>query len=235
MIANLITLSGVAAATLGGWLAIAAQPNWQLVVGLLLVAAAADFADGKIARLLGTAPSDSAGKSLDEAADFYNFALVGGGVLWLWSLQPFAPVATITATETMAVTGAVAALIVCCGWRLFVRRRAMVVYFVGMPAPLACCWAMLPLFLWLADGGEGWRSPLTVAGFTLTAAVLMVSKQKFWAMRTLPEGYFRSLAIGILIATATIGAAVSFWAGTTFATLAVTFYCVVPGERFHSI
>ena len=214
MIASLITLLGVAAASGAIVQAAAKDPNWQLVAGLLLAAAAADFTDGKIARFFGEAK----GKSLDKWADFYNFGAVGGGVLWLWSLERAAWFGAVTTL----------AFIFCCGWRLFARRASPMTHFEGMPTTLAILMAGLPLFLWLATDAAALRSPQLCAAFTLMAAAAMVSKWKFRAVGNI--GGEPLLLGGGMLAAAT-WLAVNFWAATAIFVVAIGGHMLYGGRR----
>ncbi len=212
-LANFITLLGMVAATTAAL--VAARGEHSLAILLMLAAVAADFCDGKIARLGGE--PNKFGKQLDKTADFYNFALMGGAVLWLWHPEPWLAL----------------------GWAVFAlgcaRRTGQPQpedHFVGMPIPLAWCWAAMPALLdtgehrWLSLGDYGRGLP--AASFMLIAAALMLSRREF---RKLEADDAKPIGL-ILAASVAAGLLASnLFMGVITAVVLITAYCLIEPRR----
>jgi CDP-diacylglycerol---serine O-phosphatidyltransferase len=142
LIPNLLTLGAIAA----GMTAIrfAEADRFQWAIALILIAAAIDGIDGRIARLL---KSESAiGAELDSLADFLNFGVAPAIILFNWGLEG-------TAGRS---DGWIAALIyaICCVLRL---ARFNVVtkgddkpdprFFTGIPSPAGGILVMFPIYV----------------------------------------------------------------------------------------
>ncbi|MDQ2093531.1 CDP-diacylglycerol--serine O-phosphatidyltransferase [Rhodalgimonas zhirmunskyi] len=139
---------------------------------LIVLAAVLDGLDGPTARLL---KSESAiGAELDSLADFVNFGVAPGLILYFWVLQ-----------EGRAF-GWIAVLIyaICCGLRLArfnvhsrSENRPKSPFFMGVPAPGAALLVLLPLVL--SQVTPDWIDPI-LPGFTalwlLAVGLLMISR-----------------------------------------------------------
>jgi len=142
LIPNMLTLGAIAA----GMTAIrfAEADRFRMAIALILIAAAIDAIDGRIARML---KSESAiGAELDSLADFLNFGVAPAMILFHWG-----PEVTQGRDD-----GWIAAMVfaICCVLRL---ARFNVVakgdekpdqrYFSGVPAPAGGLLVMFPVYL----------------------------------------------------------------------------------------
>jgi CDP-diacylglycerol--serine O-phosphatidyltransferase len=139
----------------------------------ILLAVFLDAADGKLARFLDTA--SPFGAELDTLADFFNFGIVPGFLLYH----------TLYIGTEHANLGWLASLVlaVCCALRLarfnLSQKSAEVVlrthdYFVGVPAPALACLALMPIFMHL----HGWQDtdyPFLRAAYIMGVGLLAVS------------------------------------------------------------
>jgi CDP-diacylglycerol---serine O-phosphatidyltransferase len=142
LIPNLMTLGAIAA----GMTAIrfAEADRFQWAIALILIAAALDGIDGRIARLL---KSESAiGAELDSLADFLNFGVAPAIILYNWGLEGTAGRAD----------GWIAALIYanCCVLRLARFNvgtkgddKPDPRFFTGIPSPAGGILVMFPIYL----------------------------------------------------------------------------------------
>jgi CDP-diacylglycerol--serine O-phosphatidyltransferase len=113
---------------------------------MIVLAAFLDAADGRIARFLDSVTP--IGAELDSLADFFNFGIAPGLLIYM---------AIFAGTEHANLGWfAVLALGVCCSLRLARFNVALVdtdipewktEYFVGVPAPVVGCLALMPMFL----------------------------------------------------------------------------------------
>lgn len=148
-------------------------------VQLILVAAILDGLDGRIARLLG---SDSKiGAELDSLADFLNFGVAPGLVIYFWVLQDMPSAAWL----------AVLAYAVCCVMRLArfnVSDKAKEpaadnAYFVGVPAPAGALLVMLPMFVSFAFADAPVLPGIVIAFYMIGIGFLMISRIPTWSFK----------------------------------------------------
>lgn len=139
----------------------------------ILIAVFLDAADGKLARFLDTA--SPFGAELDSLADFFNFGIAPGLLLYN----------TLFTETAYASLGWLATLVlaVCCALRLArfnlsVQRADISLkrdgFFVGVPAPALACLALMPVLLHL----DGWRDaglPVAWALYVIGVGLLAVS------------------------------------------------------------
>jgi CDP-diacylglycerol--serine O-phosphatidyltransferase len=168
---NLITLLALCAGLTAVRLAAEGRLDWA--VGCIVLAAALDGVDGRLARLIkGTSRF---GAELDSLADFVNFGVAPALMLYFWSLHDLRNV------------GWIAALLfaICAGLRLArfnvmlndpARPAWAANFFVGVPAPAGAIIGLLPLYIEFL-GIPGVKFPLGFTFlYTLVIAILMVSR-----------------------------------------------------------
>jgi CDP-diacylglycerol--serine O-phosphatidyltransferase len=170
LLPNLITLLALCAGLTAIRLAVEGRLEWA--VAAIVFAATLDGIDGRIARLLkGTSRF---GAELDSLADFVNFGVAPGLILYFWGLQE------------LKSAGWIAAMVfaICAGLRL-ARFNVMIDeerpawaanFFVGMPAPAGAITVLLPIYVYfLGMPHFFFVAPLTLL-YTLGIAFLMVSR-----------------------------------------------------------
>ncbi|KFI24968.1 CDP-diacylglycerol--serine O-phosphatidyltransferase [Haematobacter missouriensis] len=141
LLPNLLTLGAICAGLTSLRFAIAGR--FGEAVGLIILAAILDALDGRMARMMG---SESAiGAELDSLADFLNFGVVTGMLVYLSMLSDIANLGWIAVL--VYVVGCVLRLA-----RFNVDARSpapgpSLGGFIGVPSPAGAMLAMLPLFL----------------------------------------------------------------------------------------
>ncbi len=145
----------------------------ELALYFILLAVFLDAADGKLARFLDSA--SPFGAELDTLADFFNFGIVPGVLLYN----------TLYIGTAYASFGFLATLVlaVCCALRLarfnLSLKSAEVTlkkddHFVGVPAPALASLALLPIYMDL----QGWQDtdlPVVRALYIMGVGLLAVS------------------------------------------------------------
>jgi len=167
LVPNLITLLSLCAGLTAIRLAIEGRIEWAL--GAIVFAAALDGIDGRVARMLKG--QSRFGAELDSLADFVNFGVVPGLILYFWGLNE------------LGAIGWIAALVfaICMSLRLARfnvmaddpnRPAWMGNFFTGVPAPAGAIIVLLPIYLNLLG-----MPKLTALGciYTLIVAFLLVS------------------------------------------------------------
>src|SRR5437660_147351 len=171
LVPNVITLLALCAGLTGIRLAI--EERYELALGAIVFAAVLDAVDGRVARMIkGTSRF---GAELDSLADFVNFGVAPGLILYFWGLKELKSVGWIAAIVFAT----------CAGLRLArfnvaidePNRPAWTSnFFVGMPAPAGAITVLLPIYLYFIElPGVFFPAPLTFL-YTLAIALLMVSR-----------------------------------------------------------
>jgi CDP-diacylglycerol--serine O-phosphatidyltransferase len=162
----------------------------------ILIAAALDGVDGRLARLLkGTSRF---GAELDSLSDFVNFGVATGYVLWVFVLHDLKSV------------GWIVVLTLACAMALRLARFNVMIddpnrpewqknFFVGMPAPAGAITAMLPLYLhFIGVPVQEYGAPL-VGIYILFIAMLTISRIPCYAGKTLGTRVPRDKVLPIFV------------------------------------
>lgn len=167
LLPNMITLLSLCAGLTAIRLALEGRIEWAL--GAIVFAAVLDGVDGRVARLLKG--QSRFGAELDSLADFVNFGVVPGLILYFWGLNE------------LGAIGWIAALVfaICMSLRL-ARFNVMADdpnrpvwasnFFTGVPAPAGAIIVLLPIYVNLLGMP---RLATLACVYTLTIAFLLVS------------------------------------------------------------
>src|SRR6478752_3276148 len=142
LLPNLITLLALCAGLTA--IRMAVELRLDLALGAIVLAAALDGVDGRVARLLkGTSRF---GAELDSLADFVNFGVTPALILYFWGLHDLHSVGWI-ASLVFAI----------CGALRLARFNVMIDdptkpawagnFFTGIPAPAGAITVLLPIYL----------------------------------------------------------------------------------------
>ncbi|MDB5627531.1 MAG: pssA [Tardiphaga sp.] len=169
LVPNLITLLALCAGLTA--IRLSTENRMELAVAAIVFAAVLDGIDGRVARLIKG--QSKFGAELDSLADFVNFGVAPGLILYFWQLHDLNNVGWIAAM-TFAISGCL---------RLARFNATMddpnkpafaANYFTGVPAPAGAIVVLLPVYLSFLGVAQP-PVALTTA-FTLLIAVLMISR-----------------------------------------------------------
>lgn len=169
LVPNVITLLAICAGLTA--IRLSTEGRMELAVAAIVFAAVLDGIDGRVARMIKG--QSKFGAELDSLADFVNFGVAPGLILYFWQLHDLNNVGWIAAM-TFAISG---------GLRLARFNATMddpnkpafaANYFTGVPAPAGAIVVLLPVYL--AFLGVPQPPVLLTTAFTLMVAVLMVSR-----------------------------------------------------------
>jgi CDP-diacylglycerol---serine O-phosphatidyltransferase len=177
LVPNMITLLAICAGLTA--IRLSTEGRMELAVGAIAFAAFLDGIDGRIARMIKG--QSKFGAELDSLADFVNFGVAPGLILYFWQLHELRDGGWIAAMM-YAISG---------GLRL-ARFNASIDdpnkppfaanFFTGVPAPLGAITVLLPVYLAFLDLP---RPPALVTAFyTLLIAFLMVSRLPVFSGKT---------------------------------------------------
>jgi len=177
LVPNVITLLAICAGLTAIRLSI--EGRMELAVAAIVFAAILDGIDGRVARMIKG--QSKFGAELDSLADFVNFGVAPGLMLYFWQLHELNNGGWIAAM-VFAISG---------GLRL-ARFNATIDdpnkpafaanYFTGVPAPMGAILAMLPIYV--AFLGMPKPPATLTAAYTLLIAFLMVSRLPVFSGKT---------------------------------------------------
>ena len=185
LVPNVITLLAICAGLTA--IRLSTEGRMELAVAAIVFAAVLDGLDGRVARMIKG--QSKFGAELDSLADFVNFGVAPGLILYFWQLHELHDGGWIAAM-VFAISG---------GLRLARFNASMddpnrppfaSNYFTGVPAPAGAVTALLPVYL--AFLGVFKPPALLTAVYTLLIAFLMVSRLPVFSgksirMRVPPE------------------------------------------------
>src|SRR5437588_5631026 len=185
MVPNFITLLGICAGLTA--IRLSTEGRMELAVAAIVFAAVLDGLDGRVARMIKG--QSKFGAELDSLADFVNFGVAPGLILYFWQLHEIHNGGWIAAM-VFAISG---------GLRLARFNATMddpnkpafaTNFFTGIPAPAGAITVLLPIYL--AFLGVPKPPALLTALYTLVIAFLMVSRLPVFSgksirMRVPPE------------------------------------------------
>jgi len=185
LVPNVITLLAICAGLTA--IRLSTEGRMELAVAAIVFAAALDGIDGRVARMIKG--QSKFGAELDSLADFVNFGVAPGLILYFWQLHEIHNGGWIAAM-VFAISG---------GLRLARFNATMddpnkpafaTNFFTGVPAPAGAITVLLPVYL--AFLGLPKPHPTLTALYTLLIAFLMVSRLPVFSgkairMRVPPE------------------------------------------------
>ena len=222
LVPNFFTLLSLIAGVTAIRMAIEAR--YDLAVALIVAAALLDGVDGRLARALKS--QSRFGAELDSLADFVNFGVAPGIVIFTWVAADYRGL------------GWIAVLAFACGMGLRLARfNAMLDvdkpkwqsnYFTGMPAPAGAITVLLPLYLQGVGipGVNQW--PLLIALYTLFLAVLLVSTIPTYSGKLLGERIGREWVLPVLVAAALLVGLLATYPYPTLASLTLLYLAMIP-------
>jgi CDP-diacylglycerol--serine O-phosphatidyltransferase len=172
LLPNVITLLALCAGLTA--IRLALEGRLELALGAIVFAAALDAVDGRVARMIkGTSRF---GAELDSLADFFNFGVAPGLILYFWGLHALGNIGWIAAMV----------FAICAALRL-ARFNVQIEdpnrpawagnFFTGIPAPAGAIVVLLPIYLFFLEVPMRERALLVVALlYTFAIGGLMVSR-----------------------------------------------------------
>ena len=178
LVPNVITLLAICAGLTA--IRLSTEGRMELAVAAIVFAAALDGIDGRVARMIKG--QSKFGAELDSLADFVNFGVAPGLILYFWQLHEIHNGGWIAAM-VIAISG---------GLRLARFNATMddpnkpafaTNFFTGVPAPAGAITVLLPVYL--AFLGLPKPHPTLTALYTLLIAFLMVSRLPVFSGKTI--------------------------------------------------
>ncbi len=200
MVPNLMTLLGLCAGLTS--MRFALEGRFGSAAVAILVAAAIDGLDGRLARLLKA--TSRFGAEFDSLTDFLCFGVAPSFILYLWSLQRaggfgYTPCLMFAVCMALRLARFNASLDSAPGPAYAYN------FFTGVPAPAGAGLVLFPLFLGLEAKSLGWdwllaatQYPLFCAVVLIGTALLLVSTLPVWSFKNfkVPHEYVLPVLLG---------------------------------------
>ncbi|HEV7259521.1 MAG TPA: phosphatidylcholine/phosphatidylserine synthase [Bosea sp. (in: a-proteobacteria)] len=191
----------------------------------ILIAAALDGVDGRLARMLkGTSRF---GAELDSLSDFVNFGVATGYVLWIFVLHD------------LKSFGWIIVLTLACAMALRLARFNVMIddpnrpewqknFFVGMPAPAGAITAMLPLYLHFVGVPVQDYGAVPVGLYILFIAFLTISRIPCYAGKTLGTRIPRERVLPIFVAVVVVAGLLFAYPFEVLALIVIAYLALIP-------
>ncbi|OCC01907.1 CDP-diacylglycerol--serine O-phosphatidyltransferase [Labrys sp. WJW] len=223
LIPNMITLLALCAGMTAIRLAI--ENKLDLAIGCIVVAALLDGVDGRVARYLkGTSKF---GAELDSLADFVNFGVVPGIVLYFWGLHDLRSIGWIGSLV----------FAICMVLRLARfnvtssdpnRPAFQANFFTGMPAPAGACTVLLPIYLdFLGLTHEPSHAKYELA-YVLLIAFLMISTIPTFSGKKLGNRIPREWVLPIFVVAVVVVMLLALYPWESLTSLTVGYLATIP-------
>jgi CDP-diacylglycerol--serine O-phosphatidyltransferase len=192
LVPNMITLLAICAGLTA--IRLSTEGRMELAVAAIVFAAVLDGVDGRVARMIKG--QSKFGAELDSLADFVNFGVAPGLMLYFWQLHELNNV------------GWIAAMVFAIGGSLRLARFNATMddpdkpafaanFFTGMPAPLGAITAMLPIYLSFL--GVPMPPAVLTALYTLLIGFLMVSRLPVFSGKSMNMRVPREMVLPVFV------------------------------------
>jgi CDP-diacylglycerol---serine O-phosphatidyltransferase len=193
LVPNVITLLAICAGLTA--IRLSTEGRMELAVAAIVFAAVLDGLDGRVARMMKG--QSKFGAELDSLADFVNFGVAPGLILYFWQLHELNNV------------GWIAAMIFAIGGGLRLARFNATLddpnqlpfaanFFTGVPAPLGAITVLLPIYLSFLDVP---MPPVSLTAlFTLLIGFLMVSRLPVFSGKAVKLRVPREMVLPVVVA-----------------------------------
>lgn len=221
LVPNIITLLALCAGLTAIRLTI--EGRIELALAAIVFAALLDGVDGRVARMLKG--QSRFGAELDSLADFVNFGVTPGLILYFWKLNEIGNVGWIAAM-IFAISG---------GLRLARFNATMddpnkpafaENFFTGVPAPAGAICVLLPIYLSLL--GAPPLPAMVVALYAMIIAFLMVSRLPVFSGKKIGARVPRDIVLPVVVAVIIVVALLISYPWHLLSAVVIAFLVCLP-------
>ncbi|MET0970080.1 MAG: CDP-diacylglycerol--serine O-phosphatidyltransferase [Tardiphaga sp.] len=192
LVPNMITLLAICAGLTA--IRLSTEGRMELAVAAIVFAAVLDGVDGRVARMIKG--QSKFGAELDSLADFVNFGVAPGLMLYFWQLHELNNVGWIAAM-VFAIAGSLRLARFNATMDDPDRPAFAANFFTGMPAPLGAITAMLPIYLSFL--GVPMPPAVLTALYTLLIGFLMVSRLPVFSGKSMNMRVPREMVLPVFV------------------------------------
>jgi len=208
LLPNMITVIALCLSLSSLRFAIANQFNEAFM--FIVIACFLDGIDGRVARMLNA--SSDFGAQMDSLADFFNFGVAPGLVLYFWKMKDF-PIKGFAWTAVLLLAIAMAIRLARFNVGLTKNQNNPLVkyFFEGVPAPAVAGMVMLPAILTIEFGEGYYSTPMFVVVNTIVFAFLAVSTIPTPAITKIPIKHAYKNIVLVILTLFVIGMLTKPW------------------------
>lgn len=220
MLPNIMTLMAICAGLTSIRFAVAGR--FDFAVTLILFAGLLDGLDGRLARMLKT--ESQIGAELDSLADFLNFGVAPGLMVYLWALQEARSEGWIA-----VLIYAVACVLRLARFNVDSRKPeakgGTKSTFTGVPSPAGALLVLTPFFIWREFPGIAKPPEALIAAVLVIVGLLLISRIPTPSLKSFsfPAGKVRFLMVALVGAVA----AAFTWPWAVLSILSLGYFAVV--------
>lgn len=223
LVPNVITLLALCAGLTG--IRMAVEGKLEYALAAIVFAAALDGIDGRVARMLkGTSRF---GAELDSLADFFNFGVAPGLIMWFWGLSEIGNAGWIA-----AMIFAIAAALRLARFNVQIddpnKPPYAANFFTGMPAPMGALVVLLPIYLFFLDMPKSRGLVWFACLYTLAIAFLMVSRVPVFSGKKLGKRVSPELVLPLIVLVVLAVALLISYPWALLAALSVVYLASLP-------
>ncbi len=207
------------------------EGDFVSATAFVIIAAFMDAVDGRLARFLNS--TSEFGAQLDSLADFINFGVSPGFVIYGW-INSFADIQVIDWALVLffAICGAIR--LARFNVDLGKKEQNPIIekyFFKGIPAPCGASMALLPMVLTFEFGEGFYSDPINVMFYFTAIAVLMASRVPTISIKKIPVQNEYVYATLVLLGTIIIGLLLEPW--FALAVVGLTYAASIPVTAFY--
>jgi len=223
LVPNLVTLLALATGLTGIRMAI--EGKLELAVYAVVAAIVLDGIDGRLARYLkGTSRF---GAELDSLADFMNFGVAPGLLLYIWGLNALGNAGWIG-----ALIFAIAAALRLARFNVAIdepdRPAWAGAFFTGIPAPAGAMIALLPIYLAFLGAPRPPGAEVGALVYALVIAALMVSRLPTWSSKLIGRRIPRDMVLPLFVIVVLVVAFLLSFPWQTMTVLSLVYLASLP-------
>jgi CDP-diacylglycerol---serine O-phosphatidyltransferase len=222
LVPNFFTLLSLCAGLTAIRMAIEGRFEWA--VAFVVAAGLLDAVDGRAARWLQA--QSRFGAELDSLADFVNFGVAPGLIVYTWAFGTLKGFGWITVLVFAAAMGLRLARF---NSMLDVEKpKWKNNYFTGMPAPAGAITVLLPLYVEFSGLFAVRGHPVPIAIYTLAMAALLVSTIPTFSGKNLSGPIRREYVLPILVGVALVIALLVTYPFETLVAITIAYLGLIP-------
>jgi CDP-diacylglycerol--serine O-phosphatidyltransferase len=196
-IPNLLTLTALCAGLTA--VRFSLESRWEIAVALIFVSIVLDGIDGRIARLLGS--TSKFGAELDSFADFCNFGIVPGIMIYLYALKDLGRFGW-----SFVLFYVICMVLRLARFNTLIESPVKSNFFVGVSAPFGALLTLMPMMSQFQLENTYRVLPISYGAWMGIVSCLLISQIPTFALKNgrVPKAWILPIFIGVGLGTASV-------------------------------
>ena len=223
LVPNIVTLIGLCVGLTSIRMAI--EGRFDIALAAIVIAALLDGVDGRMARLLKV--SSRFGAELDSLADFVNFGVAPGLVLYLWGFGDVRSLGWI-----VVLVFALAAALRLARFNVALdspdKPLWQSAFFVGVPVPAGAILVLLPIYLEALGVPKALMVTPVLSIYGIGIAALMVSRLRTFSGKLIGRRIAREYIAPVVVLAVALAAVLATYPYLTLALGSLIYLALIP-------